>query len=94
MPERLHILFYDYVPDMAERRGPYREGHLALIARWHEEGRVAMAGALGVTLEKPGAYRLGAGRLPGARDIDTAIRVMRVAAALVVVAAAGLAAVL
>jgi uncharacterized protein len=47
VPERLDILFYEYVPDMAERRGPYRDGHVALIARWHEEGRVAMAGALG-----------------------------------------------
>ena len=47
MPEQLHILFYNYVPDVVERRAPYREGHLALIRRWHEEGRIVMAGALG-----------------------------------------------
>ena len=35
----------------------------------------AMAGALGVALEKPGAYRLGQGPLPGARDIARALRV-------------------
>ena len=47
MPEQLHILFYDYVPDVLERRAPYREGHLGLITRWHEEGRIVMAGGIG-----------------------------------------------
>ncbi|MEA2277413.1 MAG: uncharacterized protein QOC78_2373 [Solirubrobacteraceae bacterium] len=47
MPEKLHILFYDYVPDLVERRAPHRDGHLALIHRWHEEGRLVMAGPLG-----------------------------------------------
>jgi uncharacterized protein YciI len=46
-PERLHLLFYDYVPDILERRGPHREGHLALLRRWKDEGRVVMAGATG-----------------------------------------------
>jgi adenosylcobinamide-phosphate synthase len=36
----------------------------------------ATAGALGVTLEKPGAYRLGRGRVPGAADIDLSIRLV------------------
>jgi len=40
----------------------------------------AMAGALGVTLEKPGAYRLGAGALPVATDIERSVRVLRAAA--------------
>jgi len=35
----------------------------------------AMAGALGVVLEKPGAYRLGAGDLPQVADIDRSLRV-------------------
>ncbi|HBH02106.1 MAG TPA: cobalamin biosynthesis protein CobD [Candidatus Rokubacteria bacterium] len=35
----------------------------------------AMAGALGVTLEKPGAYRLGRGPLPGPAEIERALRV-------------------
>jgi uncharacterized protein YciI len=42
-----HILFYDYVPDVVERRAPYREEHLAIVRRWRDEGRVVMAGALG-----------------------------------------------
>jgi len=39
----------------------------------------AMAGALGVTLEKPGAYRLGAGPLPDPEAIDRACRVLALA---------------
>ena len=43
----------------------------------------AMAGLLGVSLEKPGHYRLGSGsREPVAADIGRAVRVMYVAAAL------------
>jgi uncharacterized protein len=38
-------LFYDYVPDIAERRKPHREAHLALLRALHAEGRLAMAGA-------------------------------------------------
>jgi uncharacterized protein YciI len=41
------ILFYDYVPDILERRGPYREAHLARIGTEREAGRVVMAGAVG-----------------------------------------------
>lgn len=44
----------------------------------------AMAGALGVTLEKIGAYRLGDGRLAVADDVDRAVRLTKVAATLVV----------
>lgn len=42
-----HILFYDYVPDMVDRRGPHREAHLQRIADERKAGRVVMAGALG-----------------------------------------------
>jgi uncharacterized protein len=42
-----HILFYDYVEDIVERRGPYREAHLARIGTEREAGRVVLAGALG-----------------------------------------------
>jgi uncharacterized protein YciI len=38
---------YEYVPDMAERRGPYREEHLAALQAARRAGRVVMAGALG-----------------------------------------------
>lgn len=46
-PEEHHLLLYDYVEDVSERRGPYREGHLARIASERERGRIVMAGALG-----------------------------------------------
>ena len=59
---------------------------------WRDAGRTAspnagwtmaaMAGALGVTLEKPGAYRLGSGPLPTARHIHRAVQVMLVASGL------------
>ena len=41
------MLLYEYVPDIVERRAPYREQHLALIRRWKESGRLQLAGALG-----------------------------------------------
>ncbi len=46
-PGAHHILFYDYVEDVLERRDPYRQGHLARIAAEREAGRVVMAGAIG-----------------------------------------------
>jgi adenosylcobinamide-phosphate synthase len=45
----------------------------------------AMAGALGVTLEKSGAYRLGQGRPPATVDIERAIGLLARAAALALV---------
>jgi uncharacterized protein YciI len=42
-----HLLIYEYVDDMLERRGPYREAHLANIRAERDAGRVVMAGALG-----------------------------------------------
>ena len=41
----------------------------------------AMAGALGVVLEKPGVHRLGAGAAPLAADIERAVRVVAAASA-------------
>jgi adenosylcobinamide-phosphate synthase len=52
----------------------------------------AMAGALGVTLEKPGAYRLGEGPLPTASTIGPAVRVALAAALLATAVCLGLAA--
>ena len=49
----------------------------------------AMAGALGVVLEKPGAYRLGAGRRPEPGDIARAARLMLWGATGMTVAALG-----
>ena len=42
-----HLLLYAYVEDVAERRGPYREGHLARIASERDRGHIVMAGAIG-----------------------------------------------
>ena len=42
-----HLLIYDYVEDIAERRGPYRDGHLANIGLEQAAGRISMAGAIG-----------------------------------------------
>jgi len=42
-----HLLLYEYVEDMAERRGPYREAHLGHIRAQQEAGKIGMAGALG-----------------------------------------------
>ncbi len=47
MPERLQLLFYDYVDDIVDKRGPHRDAHLAHIAHWKDDGRVVMAGAIG-----------------------------------------------
>jgi uncharacterized protein len=42
-----HVLFYDYVEDVLERRTPYRAEHLELAKRWKDDGRLVNAGALG-----------------------------------------------
>lgn len=52
----------------------------------------AMAGALGVALEKPGHYRLGAGDLPTADAIERALRVVLGASGLAVAAYFGVSA--
>ncbi|MEM9304716.1 MAG: YciI-like protein [Pseudomonadota bacterium] len=38
-------LFYDYVDDVLERRGPHRAEHLALVRRYVERGEVVLGGA-------------------------------------------------
>lgn len=40
-------LHYDYVPDIVERRAPFRPAHLELYRRWRAEGRLLIGGALG-----------------------------------------------
>lgn len=42
-----HILFYDYVENIVERRAPHREGHLTLLRDWKQEGKVVMGGVMG-----------------------------------------------
>lgn len=41
-----HILQYSYVPDIVERRGPFRAGHLDGAHKQAEAGKLVMAGAL------------------------------------------------
>ncbi|MGH7555382.1 MAG: YciI-like protein [Longimicrobiales bacterium] len=41
-----YILFYDYVENVLERRGPLREKHLGLAKQAHERGELVLAGAL------------------------------------------------
>jgi len=40
-----YMLLYDYVADVAERRGPHRPQHLALLEALHAKGQVLFAGA-------------------------------------------------
>lgn len=38
-------LFYDYVPDVLEKRTPHRPGHLALAKEHQAAGKLVLAGA-------------------------------------------------
>ncbi|HMQ31321.1 MAG TPA: YciI-like protein [Chloroflexaceae bacterium] len=40
------LLFYDVVPDYLERRGAYRDEHLALAWAAHARGELVLGGAL------------------------------------------------
>jgi uncharacterized protein len=43
----LALLTYTYAEDMAARREPHRDGHLALIREMADAGRLLIAGATG-----------------------------------------------
>eukprot|EP00286_Rhodomonas_abbreviata_P026141 CAMPEP_0181296870 /NCGR_PEP_ID=MMETSP1101-20121128/4933_1 /TAXON_ID=46948 /ORGANISM="Rhodomonas abbreviata, Strain Caron Lab Isolate" /LENGTH=181 /DNA_ID=CAMNT_0023401761 /DNA_START=96 /DNA_END=641 /DNA_ORIENTATION=+ len=45
-PAQLLVLTYSYVPDILERRGPHRAGHLAGAQELTDSGNCIMAGAL------------------------------------------------
>ena len=47
MAEQRHVLFYEYVADILERRAPHREAHLAEIRAAKDDGRILEAGPLG-----------------------------------------------
>ena len=53
-----YLLLYTYVEDMAERRGPYREEHLAKIRAAREAGHITLAGE-GVALARTVLERFG-----------------------------------
>ena len=40
-----HLLLYEYVPDMADRRGPHRGPHLERLEAEREAGAITLAGA-------------------------------------------------
>ncbi len=47
MAETRHVLFYEYVADIVERRDPFRADHLAAIRTAKDDGRILQAGPLG-----------------------------------------------
>jgi uncharacterized protein len=47
MAEKRHVLFYEYVGDILERREPFRADHLSAIRAGKDDGRILMAGPLG-----------------------------------------------
>lgn len=46
-PELTHLLLYEYVADMAQRRTPYRDAHLQRIEALRAADRLIVAGAFG-----------------------------------------------
>ena len=46
-----YLLLYDYVPDIAERRGPYRAAHLAYARAAVDRGELVLGGALANPLD-------------------------------------------
>jgi uncharacterized protein len=42
-----HVLFYDYIENVLERRAPLRDDHIALVRQWKADGKLVIAGALG-----------------------------------------------
>jgi len=49
-----YLLRYDYIPDVLEKRGPFRGGHLDLANKLIDEGRCLSGGPTGpVNMEVP-----------------------------------------
>ena len=42
-----YLLKYEYIPDVLEKRGPYREGHIALAKKMIEENKCLSGGPTG-----------------------------------------------
>lgn len=45
--EATYTLTYVYVPDILEKRGPHRPGHIDLCKKLAEEGKMLLGGAFG-----------------------------------------------
>ena len=43
-PPTRYLLSYDYIPDVLEKRGPYREGHIGLAKEMIEKGTCVSGG--------------------------------------------------
>mmetsp|Transcript_5632 Transcript_5632/g.6519 ORF Transcript_5632/g.6519 Transcript_5632/m.6519 type:complete len:121 (+) Transcript_5632:155-517(+) len=43
--QKHYLLQYKYVPDVLEKRDPFRPNHLGLIKEFYKEGKVVMGGA-------------------------------------------------
>ncbi len=46
MADKTFMLTFDYVPEMPERRQPYRADHLARLEKARDSGMLVMAGAV------------------------------------------------
>jgi uncharacterized protein YciI len=46
-PAKTFMMMYSYVPDMAERRQPYRGDHLSRLEQARDEGKLSLAGGFG-----------------------------------------------
>jgi hypothetical protein len=66
----LFVLTYDYVPDVLERRTPFRAEHLALLRELHAAGRVVYAGAF----DPPTDGALFVFRADSAADVEAFVR--------------------
>lgn len=62
-----YLLKYDYIPEVLEKRGPFREGHLGLAKQLIEEGKCLSGGPTG----EPGA-EVPTGALFVFTDLDSA----------------------
>ena len=69
-PEEVHalhfLLMYDVAPDYLQRRGEFRDAHLALAWQAHERGELVLAGALAEPAD--GALLLFSGDSPAAAE--------------------------
>ena len=66
MSSTYYVLLYDYVEDVEERRGPYREEHLRLLTDLHDSGKVILGGAWASPVD--GAAIVFKGDGPGAAE--------------------------
>jgi hypothetical protein len=60
------LLFYDVVPDYAERRAAFRAEHLAYARRAHQRGELVLGGALADPVD--GAVLLSRGPSPASAE--------------------------